>query len=206
MNKNKKYSEEIVLFIKNNSDGVNSKDMSEIVNGKFNTNYTETQIRNLRNRYKIRSGIDSRIKPGNVPFNKGKKWEEYGTPEGKINSLKTAFKKGNIPKNYQPVGATRYSKDGYLEIKIKDPNVWKGKHKIIWEEKHGKIPKGHKLVFLDQDRKNINIENLQLVNNAEHLIMNKNRMYSEDKQITQTGLTVAKLTNKIKDKEKQLHG
>ena len=47
-----------------------------------------------------------------------------------------------------PIGAERFW-DGYWYVKIKHPNVWRCKHILLWENANGKIPKGHRLIFLD---------------------------------------------------------
>ena len=35
---------------------------------------------------------------------------------------RTWFKKGHIPANYRPVGSERVNADGYIEVKVADPN------------------------------------------------------------------------------------
>ncbi len=108
----------------------------------------------------------------------------------------TRFKKGNIPANHRDVGSERITKDGYIEIKIKEPNKWQLKHRYIYEKKYGKIPKGYNLIFLDGNRKNIDLSNLKLVSKSEDLIMNKNKLFTTDKNITNTGSLIAKVIDK----------
>ena len=61
----------------------------------------------------------------------------------------TTFKKGNRPHNYRPVGSERITVDGFVEIKVADPNKWDLKSRVIYQEKYGKIPKGYKIIYLD---------------------------------------------------------
>lgn len=44
---------------------------------------------------------------------------------------------------------------------------WKPKHIILWEKYKGKIPEGHKLIFIDGNRENCTIENLTLVTKSQ---------------------------------------
>jgi hypothetical protein len=90
---------------------------------------------------------DSRIKAGNISFNKGKKQVDYMTPEAIAKTAVTRFNKGNLPHNTKEA-------DGVISIRRKqgDPpykyiRVSLGKWVLLqrynWELKHGKIPKGH---------------------------------------------------------------
>lgn len=110
--------------------------------------------------------------------------------------LKTTFQKGNIPKHHRKVGSERITKDSYIEIKIKEPNKWVLKHRHIYESMYGKIPTGHKLIFADGNRKNVDINNLILVSSAEELIMNRRCLYKRNTELTKTGALIAKLINK----------
>ena len=106
-------------------------------------------------------------KKGQSPCNKGKKWDEFMSKEGQAASRRTAFKKGNIPPNHKPVGWERKTKDGYWEIKVAEPNVFKARHRILWEQHHGPIPKGVNIIFIDGNTDNIVIENLRAETLAE---------------------------------------
>lgn len=79
---------------------------------------------------KITTGTGGFFQKGHVPQNKGKKMspEQYKKCSG------TMFKKGNVPKNYKPVGSKRILKEGYVEIKIADPNQWELEHRLVWEK------------------------------------------------------------------------
>ena len=115
---------------------------------------------------KIRTGL-GRYPKGNVPHNKGKKMPiEWQAKE-------TQFKPGHMPHNYRPVGSERISKDGYIEIKVKDPKTWQPKHRVIWEQHNGTIPKGYIVVFRDGNRRNLDIGNLALASRSISLKMNQ---------------------------------
>lgn len=105
---------------------------------------------------------------GAVPHNKGKKM----SPEQYEKCKATMFKKGNETHNKKPVGTERICRDGWIEVKVADPGTWKAKHRIVWEEAHGEIPKGYKVVFKNGDRKDVRLENLELISHAELMIRN----------------------------------
>ena len=101
------------------------------------------------------------FKKGHTPFNKGKEWSEFMTKEGQEASRSTTFKPGSIPPNHKTVGYERKSKDGYWEVKVAEPRTFKPKHRLLWEQHHGPIPKGVNIVFIDGNTDNIIIENLR---------------------------------------------
>lgn len=73
---------------------------------------------------------------------------------------------------------------------------WKPNHRRIWEEAYGPIPQGYKTVFLDGNSLNFSITNLALVTDAEFLIMNEKHLISSDKQVTRSGIELARLLSK----------
>lgn len=183
-------------FIKENVKGTSNSDLTKMINDKFLTNFSIQQIKTYKKNHGLSSGLTGHFKKGNIPFNKGKKWDEFMSKSSQENSKKTTFKKGNIPINYRPVGSERINIYGYTEVKIKDPNVWKLKQQIIYEEKNGPILPGYKIIFKDGNKQNLNIDNLACVSNQEELILNKNHLRHEDKELTETGILIAKVIDK----------
>lgn len=114
-NQEKEYMKEI-------TPGHHHKEIQELMNKKFKLNLSIDQIKGAISRYKLNTGFTGRIEKGHIPFNKGKKGIYLG-------GIKTQFKKGHKPKNYMPVGSERVNGDGYIDIKIADPNVIKTRHK-----------------------------------------------------------------------------
>ena len=52
------------------------------------------------------------------------------------------------------------------------------------------------LIFLDGNKQNIELSNLKLVSRAEDLIMNTNKLFTKDKELTNSGVLIAKVINK----------
>lgn len=191
-----KYTKEQREFLIKNNHLKTSQELADMFNKRFGTNITKVNIKNFRGNNHLNSGLNGQFKKGNIPHNKGKRQNDYMSIESIEKTKATRFKKGNIPANHKDVGSERITKDGYIEIKIKEPNKWQLKHRYIYEKKYGKIPKGYNLIFLDGNRKNIDLSNLKLVSKSEDLIMNKNKLFTTDKNITNTGSLIAKVIDK----------
>lgn len=191
-----RYSEEQKEFIITNNYGKYSKELAEMFNQYFNTNITAKEIAYFRRNNKLNSGLTGQFKKGNVPHNKDKKQVEYMSKEAIERTKETRFKKGNKPKNYRPVGSERITKDGYIEVKVSDPNKWETKNKIIYKQYFGDIPEGHKIIYADGNKLNNDINNLILVSDNEELIMNRHKLRTENIELTKTGYLIAKVIDK----------
>lgn len=171
-----------------------SRDVANEMNQKFGLSLTEKQIKSYRRNNNLNSGLTGRFEKGRVPYNKGKKLPNMPPNSGQ-------FKKGNKPPNYVPVGTINYTTDGYPKEKIGEPNKWVLKHRKVWEEHHGPIPKGYSVCFLDRDKNNYDISNLILLSNEELARMNQNNYFSSDPELTKLGAGITKLSRKIKQQE-----
>jgi len=109
--------------------------------------------------------IKARFIKGHIPANKGKAM----TPEQYAKCQPTMFKKGRPSINIRPVGSERVNRDGYVEVKVEDPNKWRLKHRVIWEQHYGAIPPGHNIQFKDHNPLNLDITNLYIISNADQM-------------------------------------
>ena len=159
---------------------------------------SEARFRNILNNHKIRCGLSSRFKKGSVPANKGTK--------GLIKANSGSFGKGRETHNKADIGKETVTQEGYVRVKVGYPNIWKQKHRVVWEKEKGKIPEGMYVLFLDSNKLNCNIENLALVTKSELLIINKKRLIHNNAELTSTGLNVAKLIDKVNKVKKGKKG
>lgn len=106
-----------------------------------------------------------RFHKGSIPANKGKKM----APEVYAKCARTMFRKGNTPGNHREVGSERINKDGYIEVKVAEPNKWRAKHRVIWEEAHGPIERGYNVQFKDGNSQNVTLENLYVISRSRQL-------------------------------------
>lgn len=189
-----KYTCDEILYIKNNCTDITSKDLTEKFNKHFSLNLSKQKILATIRRYKMKSRLinTGRFLKNKPPFNKGKK---TGVKP------KNGFKKGHLPPSYKPVGSEKIDKCGFIVVKIADPNIWKLKHHFIYERFNGiKIKKGEKIIFLDGDRKNFNIDNLILLTNSEQITLAKMNidMNNCDIDIMKSYILIAKIKSIIR--------
>jgi len=199
---NKKYFEKHIKFLKKNVPGRHYSEVVKIFNKRFGFSITARQLASLCKRVGIQTGFTGFFPKGHVPHNKGVKGVYYPGCE------KGWFKKGQRSMNYMPVGTERINPDGYIEIKVSDTAMpvqrrWKAKHIIVWEKAHGKIPKKHYIVFLDGNKNNISLDNLMLVHQGVHGIMNSRKLYTNNIEKTKEHITLANLKLSLAKKKRE---
>ena len=141
------------------------------------------------------AGASNRYKKGHTPWNKGKKVDGTKIPDH------TKFQKGQFPHNHKPVGWTRVDIDGYTYMKVAEPKTWKMLHVLIYEEEHGKIPKGKIVTFKDGNKSNFDIDNLELIDRKQHML--NNTLHRYPKIVVAAIKTISKLKKLIKNHGKE---
>jgi len=191
-------------FIKENVKGLSNQKLTELVNQTFGLAVTVKQMKSWKHNRKISSGLTGHFGKGHSPANKGTKGI-YN-----VGGNRTSFKKGQKPLNYRPVGTERIDRDGYTLIKVSDEGTWqhrwKLKHKVLWEKVNGPVPKGHCLIFLDGNKSNLDLDNLQLVTRKQLARLNQNHLISDNPEITKTGIIIADIYSMIGDRKKSTKG
>lgn len=76
-----------------------------------------------------------------------------------------------------PIGAEQISHGGYIMLKVAEPNIWRLKHRLIWEAANGPIPPGHSLCFADGNPQNFSLTNLVLLTNQERGYMVREKLF-----------------------------
>lgn len=187
-------------FIKQNVNGLSNQKLADLVNKKFNLSVTAKQVRTWKKNNRISSGLTGQFEKGSVPANKGTKGL-YN-----VGGNKTSFKTGQRPNNYKPIGTEKIDKYGYVLVKVQDDGPWhkrwRGKHKVIWEKENGPVPPGHKLLFADQNKQNLSLDNLILVTNKQMVTLNTKGLLTNKPDLNKTGLIVADLYHKISERKK----
>lgn len=185
MNKYKQYTDAELSFLKENR-VLTRPELTRAFNRKFNKTKTCIQIKALCTRKGYLTGRTGCFKKGNIPATKGTK--------GLMRANITSFKKGNCPANHKPVGSERIcSRDGYVLIKIAEPDKWRGKHIVIWEAAHGKVPKGSVIRFKDENPLNHELDNLAMITRHENLYLNRHNYKELPEELKPTIRAVAKL-------------
>jgi len=124
-------------------------------------------------------GRATQFKKGSTPHNKGKKGFDPGW-----RARAAQFKPGSKPHNWLPVGTDRINDAGYLERKVTDTghtcSDWVGVHRLLWIEHYGQIPEGHYVVFINGDKTDLRIENLEAITKREQLARNSIHRFPEE--------------------------
>ena len=170
-----RFTKKQIEFLKDNVELPNYL-LTQKFNSHFNTDLNRRKIISAKERHNIK---------GAIPY--GSKYI-------------TGFKKGNVPPSHRTVGSEVVIKDKcgncYTYVKVKDKqgreNI-KVKHRLIWENEHGEIPKGYKVIFADGNQQNFELSNLILVSAGELAIMNAKHLITNDTDLTKIGHTLARL-------------
>lgn len=194
-----KYTEAEREFMREYVPGHSYKEIQEAFTEKFGWDISRKQVSAYIKNNNLNTGRTGCFEKGHIPANKGQKM----SPEVYEKIKRTMFKKGDMPVNHRPVGSERITRDGYIEVKVAEPNKWKLKHRCVWENENGKIPNGHAILFLDGNKLNVDISNMKLVKRSELLIMNRYDLYGADAQLTEAATNLAKLIDATNRKKKE---
>jgi hypothetical protein len=173
-------------------------------NEKFDDHMTFNRLKGYISNHKLVNGRTGRFKKGNVPHNKGKHTPSVGR------MVETQFKAGHMPHNTKPIGYERISKDGFIEVKVREKpengrRNFEFKHRWIWEQAHGEIPKGYIITFLDGNPKKCELENLAMISKAENLQLQRAGLRKENPKLTETGILISRAYVITKKKSKKEH-
>ena len=91
---------------------------------------------------------------------------------------------GNALKRLQPVGTERITTEGYRQIKARADGIphrrWVNLHHLVWIDAGREIPPGHSLRFIDGDKLNCALENLELISFQERMARNSSHNYPKE--------------------------
>lgn len=198
------FTEEERAFIKANYKNRGNKELTSLFNERFGTNFKTQKLKSFKRNRGWSSGLTGRFEKGGVSPHKGKKAKDFMSPEGYQNFVNNRFQKGNIPKNSLPIGSERPKEGGYTLVKTAEPKTWELKHVLIWEKYHGcKVPDGKIITFLDGNKNNFDIDNLEAVTFQEIGILNFQSLRFEDKDLAKLGLNIARMQLVLKKVKKE---
>jgi hypothetical protein len=208
------YSEAEIEFLRVNYPSYSCKVLTKLFNAHFNLTLSAATIKSSLTRFNIKSGRTGRFEKGQTSFNKGKKWDEFMSPEAQANSRRTCFSKdrsiNNANHNEVPVGTEQVNAEGYIEVKVdydtknKARRFWKYKHHMVWEAVNGPIPEGMNIIFADGNKLNCDIDNLIMVSNSELAYLNNSHLIFKDcGEATKVGVTIVKLNERMRKRGKK---
>ena len=147
------YTEEEKQFLKEFIPGHMRKEIQEAFNNRFGCDISVGAVKAYMAHHKIRNGIVKVFPKGHTPANKGKKMADS--------------------KTRKPVGTEYVDPNGYIKVKIAEPDKWAPKQRYVWEKINGQVPDGYVVAFRDNNNQNMEINNLMLISKAERLVMNQ---------------------------------
>ncbi len=137
--------------------------------------------------------------PGSVPHNKGKPFPAKGR------AVETQFKAGMVPHTWRPIGHERVSKEGYLQRKVSDTGTTRRDyvaiHHLVWRMHGHTVPQGYALCFVDGDKRNFDINNLELVHRSE--LMRRNSVHRLPKEAALAYQLVGCIRRQINRRDRQ---
>lgn len=155
------------------------------------------------------TGHSGKFVKGQGGWNKGQKMPFHP------NSAATRFRPGQVARNLEPIGVERMDRDGYIKVKVARVNPYTGafghfvhKHRHLWEEANGPLPKGMALKCLDGDRRNCDPSNWVAVARALLPRLAGGRLgrmpYDEaPEELKPTLLNIARLEHLAREKRKE---
>ena len=146
--------------------------------------------------------VAGQFTPGHQSWNKGTHWKAGGR------SADTRFGKGHKPANTVPVGTIITDMYGYQKQKIRENaprgmtrRNWQFVHILLWEERHGPVPRGHNVVFINGNKADVRIENLELITRREQ--MRRNSVHNYGKEIAGLYQLKGAITRQINKRAKR---
>ena len=168
-----RYTEEHINYLKQIAPGRIGREITDMFNKKFGLNKTRTQIANTLSYNNIKTGMHGKGRRGCIASNR----DEVGTVKIRKRSA---------------------------DIKIANPGEWQDFSRYLYEQYHNeKLKKDDLILFLDKNNKNFNINNLVKVTKQELRTINLNIGLSQDREINKSAIALAKLQNKIYEKQKE---
>lgn len=184
----KMWTEEELQYLRENFSTSLTKDIAECLHRNFVYVGYKARKMGLRKdpQFIMKTNMDSlalaaKFVKGRIPFNKGKPRREWMSQEKIDKQSCHAFKKGHMPWTSHPVGYEAV-RDGYLKVKVAKKRRMVLKHRWVWEQAHGMIPKGNLIIFRDGNRMNCDLSNLQMVTRAEAMRMMIARETEEERK------------------------
>lgn len=211
LKKVERWTDEVKAYLREIVPGRSHREISALMSERFGTYFDADKVKGAINRYHLNTGRTGFFEKGDEPANKGKSWDEQGLPEEVRERMRTTcFKPGSIPSNHRPVGSERIGKDGYVWTKVRDTfdpsgygdwrDLWKPKHRAVWERENGPLPEGMIVVFVDGDIHNFDPDNLMAMTKANHMVICHQGIAYADRDSCEAALAIAQLQQKVYEK------
>ena len=202
-------------FLREAIPGRSEGEIIEAFREAFGITLTAAQVSNRKGALGVLSGtFGGRFEKGHESWNRGRTWDELGFSEDARRRMGSGqFKRGSIPHNAAgiPVGSERETKDGYIEVKVRERSpvpgtnkCWKLKQRVVWEREHGEeLPHGWVVLFADGDRRNFDPGNLVAIPQGINQVIQTQGLSYCDRATLETAIAIAKVKKGICAAEKR---
>ena len=193
------YTPEHLNWLRDNYPRMSMRELTEDFNMIFEQQITAATLHSVCKRFGIQCGRSGQFKRGAIPWNTGTK--------GVVVANSGTFRQGHRPGNWLSIGAERINGDGYRDRKLTDTGVgrvdWVPVHRIVWQEANGLLPSDRVVIFIDGDKTNITLDNLQDVSRGELGVLNTQGFATLPLELRRTFIATVKLqvaANKLQRK------
>lgn len=197
------YTAEQQDFLRDNCKRMSRGELTDSFNAQFGTNKTAMAIKAYCNKHGWYSGDDGRFKVGCRSWQTGITGDDFKshyTDESfakMTNKLIESNKKWRIGDEVIRHGVPMIIISEDYTIRYDKRMIFKRRY--VWEHAHGKIPPGHRIIHLDGDVMNCNLDNLYCVPDKFIPTLNKNHWLTDDRDHTLTAVMLCELNQVIKD-------
>lgn len=199
------YTAEEREFMEKFALGHSHREIADAFTEKFGWEISVGQVKSSIARWHLYTGKTGRFQKGQEPPNKGVKM----SADVYEKCAPTMFQKGSVPAGHREVGSERVNVDGYVEVKVAEPNKWELKHRVVWESVNGPVPKGCAIIFRDSDKTNTDIRNLMMIRRGTLAVLNHTGLCEYSGELKDAAVRIAELksaTNAARKKRRENRG
>lgn len=176
MSERKKLNPEQIEFLKKNIRSMSSRQIAAAIGISKTTVLFWAKTLGFQ-KYLDKRKNSTQFKKGCSSQNKGKKVEEFLTPEALEKFKAQMFKKGSIPHNALPdwsesIHFYKREQKYYVKVKVPSENHLVFKHRWLWEQHHGPIKKGEIITFKNGNTLDVRLENLEKITLKQNMLRN----------------------------------
>lgn len=186
------YTAEQQKFLRENSLGMSRQQLADSFNTRFGTTKSARAIKGYCNARGWKSGFDGRFQDGNRSWQTGLTGEEFKSHYSNdsfrkmVSPMSESNKKWRIGDEIMNHGIPMIVTSDDYTLDFRQRLTYKRRY--VWEQAHGTIPPGHRIIHLDGDRMNCDIENLYCIPDKFVPILNKNHWLTNEREHTLTAI------------------
>ncbi len=184
------------------------KELTESFNARFGTKKSVLSIKSYCNLRGWNADSDGRFQKGNRSWQTGLSKEEFrshytaDTFRTLVSSMADANRKWRVGDEIMRHGIPMIVTSDDYALKF-----WQRltpKRRYVWEQAHGSIPPGHRIIHLDGNPMNCELDNLCCIPDRFVPLLNKNHWLTDSREHTLTAIKWCELFYALKDGEKNI--